>query len=100
VAPPTTPTTCAASTSANCSTRTSSASGSSRPHPWAIAGAALAGPAIGAAGFTTGLLIGLVVVFTLADSRSEEATFQAYGNQRDLAVYGGCARRRWSRQIA
>jgi len=54
----------------------------------AVAGAALGGPALGAAGFAAGLAIALLVVFALADSRSEDAFFQAYGESRGLAVYG------------
>ncbi len=54
----------------------------------AVIGAAVAGPGIGAAGFIAGLLIGLVVVFAIADSRSEDAFFEIYGEQRNMAVYG------------
>jgi hypothetical protein len=54
----------------------------------AVAGAAFAGPAIGAAGFAAGLLVALAVVFAIADSRSEQAFFRVYGDQRGMAVYG------------
>ncbi len=52
-----------------------------------VAGALLAGAAIGAAGFAAGLLIALVVVLVIADSRSEQAFFQVYGEQHGLTVY-------------
>jgi hypothetical protein len=51
----------------------------------AVAGAVFAGPAIGAAG---ALLVGLLVVFAIADSRSEDAFFRVYGEQHGMAVYG------------
>jgi len=54
----------------------------------AVAGAVLVGPAIGAAGLALGLLLSLIVVFVIADSHSEDAFFQVYGDQHDLAVYG------------
>jgi hypothetical protein len=53
----------------------------------AVAGAALAGPAIGAAAAVGALLIGLVAVLVIADSHSEDAFFQVYGQQRGLTVY-------------
>jgi hypothetical protein len=54
----------------------------------AVIGMAAAGPGIGAAGFIAGLLIGLGVVFAIADSRSEDAFFEIYGEQRGMTVYG------------
>jgi hypothetical protein len=54
----------------------------------AAAGAILAGPAIGAAAAAGALLVGLVVVFAIADSHSEDAFFQVYGQQHGLVVYG------------
>jgi hypothetical protein len=45
-------------------------------------------PAIGAAGAAGALLLGLVVVLVIADSHSQDAFFQVYGQQRGLAVYG------------
>lgn len=54
----------------------------------AVIGTAAAGPGIGAAGFIAGLLIGLGVVFAIADSRSEDAFFEIYGEQRGMTVYG------------
>jgi hypothetical protein len=53
-----------------------------------VAGALLGGAAIGAAGFAAGLLIALIVVLAIADSRSEAAFFQVYGERHGLAVYG------------
>jgi hypothetical protein len=53
-----------------------------------VAGAVFLGPAIGAAIAVGALLLGLLIVFTLADSRSEEAFFNVYGEQRGLVVYG------------
>ncbi len=52
-----------------------------------VAGTVLAGPAIGAAGFAAGLVVALLIVFALADSRSEDAFFQVYGEQHGLTVY-------------
>jgi len=53
-----------------------------------IAGAIFAGAAIGAAAAAGALLIGLLVVFAIADSRSEDAFFTVYGEQRNMAVLG------------
>jgi len=53
-----------------------------------VVGALIAGPAIGAAGFAAALLVALAVVFAIADSRSEDAFFQVYGEQHGMAVYG------------
>lgn len=53
-----------------------------------VAGAAFLGPAIGAAIAVGALLLGLLVVLTLADSHSEEAFFNVYGEQRNLVAYG------------
>jgi hypothetical protein len=54
----------------------------------AVAGGALAGPAIGAAAAAGALLVGLLGVLAIADSHSEDAFFQVYGQQRGLTVYG------------
>jgi len=54
----------------------------------AVAGIALAGAAIAAAAAAGALLIGLVAVLVIADSHSEDAFFQVYGQQRGLTVYG------------
>ncbi len=53
-----------------------------------VAGAVFLGPAIGAAIAVGALLLGLLIVFTLADSHSEEAFFNVYGEQRGMIVYG------------
>jgi hypothetical protein len=53
-----------------------------------VAGAVFAGPAIGAAAAVGALLLGIVVVFAIADSHSEDAFFNVYGEQRNLVVYG------------
>ncbi len=53
-----------------------------------VAGAIFAGPAIGAAAAAGALVLGIVVVFVLADSHSEDAFFQVYGEQRGMTVYG------------
>jgi hypothetical protein len=53
----------------------------------AVAGAVFASAAIAAAAAAGALLIGLVVVLVIADSHSEDAFFQAYGQQRGLVVY-------------
>lgn len=44
-------------------------------------------PAIGAVAAAGALLIGLLAVFAIADSRSEDAFFQVYGRQHGMAVY-------------
>ena len=54
----------------------------------ALIGAAAAGPGVGAVAFLGGLLVALAVVFAIADSRSETAFFELYGEQRNMAVYG------------
>jgi len=53
-----------------------------------VAGAVFLGPAIGAAIAVGALLLGMLVVFALADSHSEDAFFNVYGEQRNLVVYG------------
>lgn len=53
-----------------------------------VAGAVFLGPAIGAAIAVGALLLGLLIVFTLADSHSEAAFFNVYGEQRGMVVYG------------
>ena len=52
------------------------------------AGAVFVGPVIGAAAAAGALLLGVIVVFAIADSHSEDAFFNVYGEQRDLIVYG------------
>jgi hypothetical protein len=45
-------------------------------------------PAIGAAAAAGALAIGLLAVFVIADSRSEDAFFEVYGRQHGMTVYG------------
>jgi len=52
-----------------------------------IALAAFLSPAIGAGAAAGALLIGLIAVFAIADSRSEDAFFEVYGRQHGMAVY-------------
>ena len=54
----------------------------------AVAGAVLVGPAIGAAAGAAVLLLGLLIVFMIADSRAEDAFFTAYAEQRGMALSG------------
>jgi len=53
-----------------------------------VAGAILVGPAIGAAAAAAVLLLGLLIVFAIADSRSEDAFFAAYAAQHGMALSG------------
>jgi hypothetical protein len=53
-----------------------------------IAGAAIFSPAIGAATFFAGLLIALLIVFGVADSRSEGAFFDFYAAQHQMTASG------------
>jgi hypothetical protein len=69
-----------------------------RPLTWILLGIGVAAagvvaavffaPAIGVAAAAGALLIGLLVVFAIADSRSEDAFFDVYGEQRGMVVYG------------
>jgi hypothetical protein len=54
------------------------------------AGAAIVGPVIGAAAAAAVLLIALLVVFAIADSKSAEAFFDLYAQQRGLSLSGRC----------
>jgi hypothetical protein len=54
----------------------------------AVAGVALVGPVIGAAAGVAALLLGLLIVFAIADSRAEDAFFTTYAQQRGLALSG------------
>jgi len=54
----------------------------------AVGVAVLVSAAIGLAAGAGALLLGLLIVFALADSRSEDAFFRVYGEQRNLVVYG------------
>jgi hypothetical protein len=53
-----------------------------------VAGAILAGPAIGGAAAVAVFLLALLIVFAIADSRAEDAFFQAYAQQRGLELGG------------
>jgi hypothetical protein len=52
------------------------------------AGAALVGPAVGGGAAVGTFLVGLLVVFAIADSRAADAFFAAYCQQRGLALGG------------
>lgn len=52
------------------------------------AGAALLGPAIGGGGALAVFLIGLLIVFAIADSQAESAFFEAYAQQRGMTLSG------------
>jgi hypothetical protein len=54
----------------------------------AVAGFLLAGPAVGAAGLVAATIVALLIVFGIADSRSEDAFFQVYGEQHGMVVHG------------
>jgi hypothetical protein len=54
----------------------------------AVGGAVLVGPAIAAAAAGGAFLVGLLIVFAIADSKAEEAFFEAYAGQRGLALAG------------
>jgi hypothetical protein len=54
-----------------------------------IAGAAILGPGVGAGAFFGGLLIALLIVFAIADSRSEDAFFDFYAAQRQMTAFSG-----------
>jgi hypothetical protein len=51
-------------------------------------GAALVGPALGGAAALAVFLIGLIVVFAIADSKAEDAFFETYAQQRGLSLSG------------
>jgi hypothetical protein len=53
-----------------------------------VACAALIGPAIGGAAALAAFLLGLLVVFAIADSKAEAAFFEAYAGERGLALSG------------
>ncbi len=54
----------------------------------AIVLAAAAGPGIAAIGFVVVALVGLGIVFAIADSRAADAFFAVYANERNLALGG------------
>jgi hypothetical protein len=49
---------------------------------------ALVGPALGGAAFVVAVLVGLLIVFAIADSKAAEAFFETYAQQRGLALGG------------
>jgi hypothetical protein len=51
-------------------------------------GGALVGPAVGGAAFVVAILIGLVIVFAIADSQAADAFFETYAQQRGLTLGG------------
>jgi hypothetical protein len=53
-----------------------------------VAATALVGPAIGGAAVLAALLVGVLIVFAVADSRAEEAFFQGYAQQHGLELGG------------
>jgi hypothetical protein len=53
-----------------------------------VAGAVLAGPAIGAVAAVAAVLLSLLIVFAIADSRAEDAFFQFYAAQHGLELGG------------
>jgi hypothetical protein len=54
----------------------------------AVACAALVGPALGGAAFVVALLIGVLVVFAIADKQAADAFFAVYCQQRSLTLGG------------
>jgi hypothetical protein len=52
----------------------------------------LIGPALGGAGFVVALLVGVVVVFAIADSRAADAFFEVYAQQRGMTLMHGRGR--------
>ena len=54
----------------------------------AIGGAVLAGPAAGLGAAVAVLLLGLLVVFFIADKRAAEAFFESYAQQRSMTLGG------------
>ncbi len=54
--------------------------------------AAVIGPAIGGAGFVVALLVGIVIVFVIADSKAADAFFEVYAQQRGMSQVHGRGR--------
>ncbi|HEX4669161.1 MAG TPA: hypothetical protein VH275_04200 [Solirubrobacterales bacterium] len=54
----------------------------------AVAGAVIVGPAVGGATAVAVFLLSLLIVFAIADSRAEDAFFQAYAEQHGLELGG------------
>ena len=73
-----------------------------KPLTWVLIGAfaillgaglaAVIGPAIGGAGFVVALLVGVVVVFAIADSKAADAFFEVYAQQRGMTLAHGRGR--------
>jgi hypothetical protein len=69
-----------------------------KPLTWILIGAfaliaggvadALVGPALGGAALVVAILVGLVIVFAIADSKAADAFFETYADQRGLALGG------------
>jgi hypothetical protein len=69
-----------------------------KPLTWILIGAfaliaggvagALVGPALGGAVFVVAVLIGLLIVFGIADSKAADAFFETYAQERGLALGG------------
>jgi hypothetical protein len=53
-----------------------------------VAGAVLVGPAIGGAAAVAVFLLGLLIVFAIADSRAEDAFFATYAEQHGMTLSG------------
>lgn len=53
-----------------------------------VAGAVFVGPAVGGGAAVLVLLIAVVIVFAIADSKAEEAFFETYAQQRGLSLLG------------
>jgi hypothetical protein len=54
----------------------------------AAVGAALVGPAVGLAALVSVVLVGLLIVFGIADSQAADAFFETYAQQRGLTLGG------------
>jgi len=54
----------------------------------AVAGAAIASPVVGSGAALATALIGLIVVFVIADRRSERSFFEVYAQQRGMRLAG------------
>ena len=54
--------------------------------------AAVIGPALGGAGFVVALLVGIVVVFAIADSKAADTFFEIYAQQRGMSQVHGRGR--------
>lgn len=54
--------------------------------------AAVIGPALGGAGFVVALLVGIIVVFAIADSKAADTFFEVYAQQRGMSQVHGRGR--------